>query len=90
MKRVTRFVVWHLVVSKCTDNTTDTLKPGEILKMEAEREPVVVFSYMYLGDLIGARRTKACDEGFKYGYVALSAESLLALLEEICYEIRKN
>ncbi len=69
---------------------TDTLKTGKILEMAAEIEPVVVFPHMYLGDLQGARRSHIGDKNFTYGYVALSAEMLLALLEEICDEIGRN
>lgn len=69
---------------------TDTLKTAKILEMAAEREPVVIFPHMYLGCLLGARSTKIGDKGFKYGYVGLSAEMLLALLEEICDEIGRN
>ena len=68
---------------------TDTLKGGRILEMASEREEVCVFPKMFLGDLQGAQAHPAGD-GSHYGYVALSAELLLALMRELCDEIGRN
>ena len=68
---------------------TDTLKGGKILELAAEREEVCVFPRLYLGDLQGAQAAPA-GNGRPYGYVALSAELLLKLIQEICDEIGRN
>jgi len=68
---------------------TDTLKGGKILELAAQREEVCVFPRMYFGDLQGCQAHKA-GEGTHYGYIALSAELLLAMLREICDEIARN
>ena len=67
---------------------TDTLKGGKILELAAEREPVCVFPKMYFGDVQGVRRSKARPG--KYGYIGLSGELLLKLLQECCDEIGRN
>lgn len=67
---------------------TDTLKGGKILELAAEREPVCVFPRMYFGDVQGVRRSKARPG--KYGYIGLSGELLLKLLQECCDEIGRN
>ena len=68
---------------------TDTLKGGRILEWASEREEVCVFPRLYLGDLQGSQARRAGD-GNHYGYVALSAELLLALMRGICDEIGRN
>ena len=68
---------------------TDTLKGGRILEWASEREEVCVFPRMYLGDLQGSQAHRA-GEGNHYGYVALNAELLLALMRGICDEIGRN
>ncbi len=68
---------------------TDTLKGGRILEMASEREEVCVFPRLYFGDLQGAQAHPA-GKGSHYGYVALSAELLLALMRELCDEIGRN
>ncbi len=68
---------------------TDTLKGGRILEMASEREEVCIFPRMYLGDLQGSQRFRA-GENNHYGYVALNAELMLALMRGICDEIGRN
>lgn len=68
---------------------TDTLKGGKILELAAEREEVCVFPQLFFGDLQGAQANKA-GNGNAYGYVALSAELLLRLIQELCDEIGRN
>lgn len=68
---------------------TDTLKGGRILELASEREEVCVFPKCFFGNLQGAQAHKA-GEGNHYGYMALSAELLLALMREICDEMGRN
>ena len=68
---------------------TDTLHSGKMLEMAAEREEVCVFPKLYFGDLQGAQAGKAGSEK-PYGYIALSAETLLWMMREICDEIGRN
>jgi len=68
---------------------TDTLEGNGILERAAERAEVCVFPRMYFGDLQGCQAHKA-GEGTHYGYIALSAELLLAILREACDEMGRN
>lgn len=68
---------------------TDTLEGGRILELASEREEVCVFPRLYFGDLQGSRSGKAGTEK-PYGFIALSAETLLWMMREICDEIGRN
>ena len=57
--------------------------------MASEREEVCVFPKLYFGDLQGSRSGKAGTEK-PYGYIALSAETLLWMIRGICDEIGRN
>ena len=72
---------------------TDSLKGDKIAELAAEKADVMLFpTTMWLGDV-------SCNHAFEnpengkgggYGYVAMSTETLLTVLEELCDEIARN
>ena len=73
----------------------DTQWGGDMVEDAAEKAGVCVFPRLYFGDLVGCRRSKYVEgtkfgEGAKPGYIALSSQLLMELLEECCDEIARN
>ena len=73
----------------------DTINGAAYVEKAAELADVCVFPPLYFGDLVGSRRSKYVEgtkfgEGPKPGYIALSSQLLMKLLEEICDEIARN
>ena len=61
---------------------TDAIKAEAIVRLAAEKEPVVVFPTFWFGDVAGLYKYK--------GSVILSPNLMVSLLEELCDEIGRN
>ena len=70
---------------------TDSLYAQKIVEEAAELEEVVVFpTGMWLGDLCGAHTQKDPIGAKQAGFISLSPETVLTVLEELCDEIARN
>lgn len=70
---------------------TDSLKGDGIVKEAAELEDVVIFpTTMWLGNVCGLHTITNPGECGKHGFIAISPDIMLSVLEELCDEIARN
>lgn len=60
----------------------DTYQVGELVRLAAEKEPVIVFPYMYFGEKQGAGEFK--------GTIIFSSKLIFDILTETCDEMARN
>jgi creatinine amidohydrolase len=70
---------------------TDSLKGDGIVKEAAKLEDVVIFpTTMWLGNVMGAHSLPDPERLSKHGFIGISSNTLLTVLEELCDEIARN
>ena len=70
---------------------TDSLKGDKIAELAAEKADVMMFpTTMWLGDVSCNHAMENPAKYRQYGYVGMSTELLLTVLEELCDEIARN
>ena len=70
---------------------TDSLKGDKIAELAAEKADVMMFpTTMWLGDVSSNHAMQNPAKYRQYGYICMSTETLLTILEELCDEIARN
>ena len=70
---------------------TDSLKGDKIAELAAEKADVMMFpTTMWLGDVSCNHAMQNPEKYKQYGYIGMSTELLLTVLEELCDEIARN
>ena len=70
---------------------TDSLEGDGIVKEAAKLEDVVIFpTTMWLGNVMGAHSLSEPEKLSKRGFIGISTNTLLTVLEELCDEIARN
>ena len=70
---------------------TDSIKGDRIVELAAEKADVVMFpTTMWLGDVGPADAYKNPSKTRKHGFIAISCQTMLTVLEELCDEIARN
>ncbi|MBQ9796328.1 MAG: creatininase family protein [Clostridia bacterium] len=70
---------------------TDSIKGDRIVELAAEKADVVMFpTTMWLGDVGPADAYKNPSKTRKHGFIAISCQTMLTVLEELCDQIARN